>query len=608
MQTYIVSKGDSLWLIAKKFGVTLEELIRANPQIKDPNKIYPGNKINIPLQSHGGARYYVVQPGDTMWLIAKKFGISLDALLRANPQVTDADKIDIGQKIFIPQGGGGNVNGGGSTGTYTVKSGDTMWLIAKKFGISLNELIKLNPQIKDPNMIYPGQRINVPKYSTIMPPQPPSPPTPPMPSPTGENNGRLYFVKSGDTFFNIAQRYALNLDTLIRSNPQITNPDAITPGMQLYLPGSHYVRSGETLFSIAKNYGVELKQLIAVNPQIQNPDIIDVGQKIAIPRRSNGDMAIYTVKQGDSLYKIAQKYNLTVESILNVNPAVENADMIFPGEKLRIPGPHQVQKGQTLTEIASIYGISVNSLIEANPQIENPDLIYPQTMVIIPTKSQCREDRGCPMGVTYVVQPGDTLYEIAKLYHISLENLILANPQIENPDLIYPGQKIRIPVGFAECTCYVVKHGDTLYKIAKMFGVRVNTIIDSNPQIENPNYIEPGWVLMIPLKGTKCHRDENYEDEALAVEMDMEVDMEMDIDIDEERGATGHPIIYDVQKGDTLYSIARKYKVTVKQLLMANPGVVDENLIFPGDQLIILPADMVCEYRCLDCPWFLKSR
>lgn len=51
MQTYTVVKGDTLWLIAKKFGVTLEELIKANPQIKDPNKIYPGNKVNIPLPS-----------------------------------------------------------------------------------------------------------------------------------------------------------------------------------------------------------------------------------------------------------------------------------------------------------------------------------------------------------------------------------------------------------------------------------------------------------------------------------------------------------------------------------------------------------------------------
>src|SRR5699024_615312 len=112
MQHYIVEKGDTLWLIAKRFGVSLEELIRANPQIKDPNKIYPGNRINIPLPSEGGMSVYTVRPGDTMWLIAKKFGISLERLLKANPQIKDPDRIDVGQRIFIPQGHGG---GGGGT-------------------------------------------------------------------------------------------------------------------------------------------------------------------------------------------------------------------------------------------------------------------------------------------------------------------------------------------------------------------------------------------------------------------------------------------------------------------------------------------------------------
>lgn len=579
MQTYTVVKGDTLWLIAKKFGVTLEELIKANPQIKDPNKIYPGNKVNIPLPSKEGQNYYIVQPGDTMWLIAKKFGVSLDALLKANPQVADGDRISVGEKIFIPQSGSGS---GGATGTYTVKAGDTMWLIAKKFGITLSELISLNPQISDPNLIYPGQKINVPRTSAPQPTPPhPAPPhpTPPHPTPPhqiAENNGRLYFVKSGDTFFNIAQRYALNLDSLIKANPQIKNPDYLVPGMQLYLPGFHYVRQGETLFSIANSYGVALNSLIDVNPQIKDPNVIDVGQKIAIPRRPNGDMAVYTVKQGDTLYKIAKKYNLTVESILNANPSIENADMIYPGETLNIPGPHQVQKGETLSSIAALYGVNLNALIAANPQIENPNLIYPQTMVIIPSRmreEEVSEDRAV-RGVSYIVQPGDTLYEIAKLYHVSLEALIAANPQIQNPDLIYPGQKIFIPVGATECTCYMVKEGDTLYKIARIYNVPLGAIVHNNPQIQNPNYIEAGWVLMIPIQGKNCNRDQ-----------------EDCCDDYQERAALTEPQRYTVKKGDTLFSIARNFGLTVPQIMAANPCIKDEDTIYAGEVLLLLPAD-----------------
>ncbi|MEE0775492.1 MAG: SafA/ExsA family spore coat assembly protein [Bacillota bacterium] len=592
MQHYIVEKGDTLWLIAKRFGVSLEELIRANPQIKDPNKIYPGNRINIPLPSESGMSVYTVRPGDTMWLIAKKFGISLERLLKANPQIKDPDRIDVGQKIFIPQGGSG---GGGGGTVYTVRPGDTMWNIAKKFGISLGDLIKANPQIKDPNLIFPGQVLNIPGGGAApMPPAPPMPPMPPMP-PAKERNGRLYIVKSGDTFFHIAQRYALNLESLILANPQIKDPDRIVPGMQLYLPGVHVVKRGDTIFSIARMHGVSQEALLRINPQIKDPNRIDVGQKIYIPRMPNGDMALYTVEQGDTLHRIAEMFGLAVEAITNANPQITDPDRIFPGQRLRIPGPHQVQQGQTLTSIANLYGVDLDALLAANPQIEDPDMIFPWTMVRIPSMHMMRRPQNT-VGVDYVVQPGDTLYEIAGLYHVSLENLIKANPQIKNPDMIFPGQVVRIPIGFTDCTCYTVKQGDTLYKIARMYGVSVNAIIRANPRITNPNYIEPGWILMIPLRGGGCMRDE--ESESAEMEEERMAQSEM----------TEHPRIYVVQKGDSLYSIAHKFNVTVKQLMMANPEIKDADVIYPGQQIIVLPADMVCEYRCLDCPWFLRNR
>ena len=592
MQHYIVEKGDTLWLIAKRFGVSLEELIRANPQIKDPNKIYPGNRINIPLPSEGGMSVYTVRPGDTMWLIAKKFGISLERLLKANPQIKDPDRIDVGQRIFIPQGHGG---GGGGT-VYTVRSGDTMWLIARRFGISLDALIKANPQIKDPNLIFPGQVLTIPTGGSAhpMPPTHPVPPMPPAP-PAKSRNGRLYIVKSGDTFFHIAQRYALNLDSLILANPQIKDPDRITPGMQLYLPGIHVVRRGDTISSIARMHGVSEGELLRINPQIKDPDRIDIGQKIYIPRMPNGDMATYTVEQGDTLQRIAEMFGLAVEALTNANPEITDPDRIFPGQRLRIPGPHQVQQGQTLSSIAELYDISLNALLAANTQIENPDVIFPWTMVRIPPTSMMPRHQGA-VGVDYVVQPGDTLYEIAGLYHVSLENLIKANPQIKNPDMIFPGQIIRVPIGHVDCFCYTVKQGDTLYKIARMYGVSVNAIIRANPRITNPNYIEAGWVLMIPLRGNGCMRDEEND----SVELEEERMSQSEV--------TEHPRIYVVQKGDSLYSIAHKFNVTVKQIMMANPEIKDEDVIYPGQQIIILPADMVCEYRCLDCPWFVKNR
>ena len=108
VKEYVVQKGDTLSLIAKKFGVTLDALIAANPQIKDPNKIVPGDVINIPkapkppIPPKPPVKEYVVQKGDTLFLIAKKFGVTLNALIAANPQIKDPNKISPGDVINIP--------------------------------------------------------------------------------------------------------------------------------------------------------------------------------------------------------------------------------------------------------------------------------------------------------------------------------------------------------------------------------------------------------------------------------------------------------------------------------------------------------------------------
>lgn len=105
----IVKKGDSLFEIAEREGVTLDALIAANPQIKDPDLIFPGQKVFIPPKPEPHpkpkpiTRVYVVQEGDTLLKIAQKFNVPLDAVIRANPQIQDPNFIFPGQKILILQ-------------------------------------------------------------------------------------------------------------------------------------------------------------------------------------------------------------------------------------------------------------------------------------------------------------------------------------------------------------------------------------------------------------------------------------------------------------------------------------------------------------------------
>ncbi len=111
-------------------------------------------------------------------------------------------------------------------------------------------------------------------------------PTPP------ECRGTLYTIQPGDTFFNIARRYNITVQSLINANPQIPDPSRIVPGQVICIPvqpvpgcpGQIYtVRSGDTLGAIAQRFGVTVQQILAVNPQITNPNVIVVGQQICIP-------------------------------------------------------------------------------------------------------------------------------------------------------------------------------------------------------------------------------------------------------------------------------------------------------------------------------------
>ncbi|NLY10790.1 MAG: LysM peptidoglycan-binding domain-containing protein [Firmicutes bacterium] len=163
---YTVQKGDTMFSIAKRFNVPLPALIKANPQIPNPNKIFPGQIVCVPKdEKHKcphGTTPYIVQQGDTMYLIAKRFNITLNALIAANPQVKDPNLIFPGQVLCIPKSTTPPPCPPG-TFEYKVKPGDTMFFIAQRFGINLNTLIAANPQVKNPNLIFPGQILCVPK-------------------------------------------------------------------------------------------------------------------------------------------------------------------------------------------------------------------------------------------------------------------------------------------------------------------------------------------------------------------------------------------------------------------------------------------------------------
>ncbi|XEC95649.1 LysM peptidoglycan-binding domain-containing protein [Paenibacillus tarimensis] len=156
--TYTVQVNETLYLIAKKLGVNLDELMKANPAVK-PENVYAGLVLNIPQQGAqpGPTPTYTVQANETLYLIAKKLGISLDELMKANPTVKP-ENVYAGLVLNIPQQG----TQPESATTYTVQANETLYLIAKKLGVNLEALMKANPAVK-PENVYAGLVLNVPQ-------------------------------------------------------------------------------------------------------------------------------------------------------------------------------------------------------------------------------------------------------------------------------------------------------------------------------------------------------------------------------------------------------------------------------------------------------------
>lgn len=182
----------------------------------------------------------------------------------------------------------------------------------------------------------------------------------------------------------------------------------------------------------------------------------------------------YVVKAGDSLWKIAEKYQTTVEALKDINKLT--SDVITPGQVLQIPTEdintmYVVKAGDTLWKIAQNYGVDVNDLVSYN-NISN-DFLSVGQILMIPSRN---------IITRYTVQNGDTLWSISQKYGVSVESIKNANGLIDN--IIFIGQILNIPQSQSNII-YTVGYGDTLWSIAQKYGVTVEKLKEDNNLVSN---------------------------------------------------------------------------------------------------------------------------
>lgn len=172
---------------------------------------------------------------------------------------------------------------------------------------------------------------------------------------------------------------------------------------------------------------------------------------------------------------------------------------------------------------------------------------------------------------THVVKSGETLSTIARLYGLTVEQIAAANG-ITNPNLIYAGQVLIIPGGSSggtgTTTSYTVVPGDTLFGIARRFGTTVTTLAALNG-LTNINVLYIGQVLVIPSQGGQPAPTAGAPTSA-----------------PQPTAAPVETVTYTVQRGDTLSQIALRYGTTYQAIMLLN-NLPNPDLIFPGQVLVI---------------------
>lgn len=154
---YVVKKGDSLWSIARANGLTVDELKSLNNL--SSNVLHVGDTLLISSAdstgNNGNDNYYVVKSGDTLWSIARKFNVSVDDIKALNN--LSSNNLSIGMTLKIPLYSNKQNE---ETNVYVVKSGDSLWSIARMFNSTVDEIKSLNG-LKS-NVLRIGQRLVVP--------------------------------------------------------------------------------------------------------------------------------------------------------------------------------------------------------------------------------------------------------------------------------------------------------------------------------------------------------------------------------------------------------------------------------------------------------------
>ncbi len=486
--TYTVQPGDTLAVIAMKNGVNWRDVAKWN-QIDPEKTLFVGTSLYLydakPQEVETTAKsvakpdVYVVQANDSLTGVANQFNLSVKQLAEYN-DLSVTDGLFVGQKLQLKEPKGNRAakvepkaiqasTRRIATKSYTVKRGEYLKLIADRYALSNQELADLTPGLSAGSNLIVGQKINVPakeitvdevddskasgKYEKL------------AAGPSYKTES--YKVQRGDTLSSIATKSKISLAELaelnnLKANSHVQLGQTLKVPAGASVPDQYVVQSGDSLNAIAAKYNLQTSYLADLNGLSRTAGLragqrlkltgeVETTSKVSAKNTKEETPETYTVKSGDSLGNIANRYHLQLDYLAALNGLSRNSN-VRVGQRLKLTGDfptvetaktdtaksspkavvagkntekYTVKAGDSLNAIASRAGISVRELAEMNALKANANLQRGQNIVIPKTV------------VEYKVKRGDTLIGLASKY--GLETTLLA--ELNN---LTPSTQLRI--------------------------------------------------------------------------------------------------------------------------------------------------------------------
>ncbi|HPZ81482.1 MAG TPA: LysM peptidoglycan-binding domain-containing protein, partial [Candidatus Atribacteria bacterium] len=217
---HVVEPGDTLWAISRRYQIPLKELLQLN-NLTEQSVLRVGQKIK--LEEGTEEAIYQVKAGDTLWGISRQFNIPLSSLMKAN-NLSEKSVLRVGQKIILPtssSGGETKAAAPSSNVTHTVKKGESLWLISRLYGVDMDSIMKANNLTAD-SILSIGMKLTIPQVRVAS-------------SPAKEESYEVYRVQAGDTLWGISRRYRVSLQDLMKAN-NLNEKSTLQIGQSIRIP------------------------------------------------------------------------------------------------------------------------------------------------------------------------------------------------------------------------------------------------------------------------------------------------------------------------------------------------------------------------------------